>query len=387
MIESPLLDPRNEVLLTQQAKNYAFQVSKGLLNDFSEANPLDVLIRSQAYVGAELLHFVNQLPLALALKLLELTGEVRQSGTKARCTVEFELIAPSAGLFLIPSGFEVSSSSLNSRLTYNTITDLVIPVGQTKRSVIIEAREPGTQYNAEIGQINRFTTPLSGLKSVVNIERATGTDTETDEEIIDRAILSIRKRAPISVIDYEEFAVDILGRGYAKCIPSLSQDKNNVEPGSAHVFLLDSSGNAPTSAQINQVQTQLGSLVHIGTKLYVSPINLVTIDGFITGKLLDGYDPIAVSSLVWQEFQVFFSYRNFKAGESLLINKVEFAIALIEGIDYLDAITLNNSNLNQPLPNDWSFPKPQSLEVNLITATGAIYKQYFGMTEPMDLLP
>lgn len=387
MIETPILDPRNEALLTQQAKNYAFQASNGLLNDFSEANPLDVLIRSQAYVGAELLHYVNGLPLALALRLLSLTGEVRQSGTKASCTVEFELIAPSAGLFLIPEGFEVSSSSLNSNLTYYTITDLLIPIGQTKASVIVEAKDVGSKYNAEIGQINRFTLPLSGLKSVVNIEKATGTDTETDDEIIDRAIKSIRRRAPISVIDFEEFAVETLGRGYAKCIPTLSQDKNNEEPGSVHVFILDSSGNQPTIAQINQVQTQLDSQKHAGTKVYVSPLDLVDIDGFITAKLLDGYNPIEVSSVIWQEFQTFFNYQNFKAGESILINKVEFSIALIEGIEYVDVIEINGSNLNQPLPNDWSFPKVLSLEVNLITAVGSIYKQYFGMTEPLDNVP
>lgn len=387
MIDPPILDPRNESLLTQQAKNYAYQISNGLLNDFSEANPLDVLIRSQAYVGAELLHYVNQLPLALALKLLELTGEVRQSGTKASCLVEFELISPSSGLFLIPESFEVSSSALNRQITYKTVADLVIPIGQTKGTVIVEASQVGSDYNADIGQINRFTVPLSGLKSVVNLEAATGTDTETEEEILDRAIKSIRRRAPISVIDYEEFSVSILGRGYAKCIPSLSQDKNNVEPGSAHVFLLNSSGNLPTTAQINQVQTQLGSQVHIGTKLYVSPLDLVDIDGFVTGKLLESYDPILVSNQLWQSFQDFFSYRNFNAGDSILINKIEFVLNLIEGVDYIDATEINNSNLNQPLPNDWSFPKVRSLELNLITESGSIYKNYFGFTEPLDNLP
>jgi uncharacterized phage protein gp47/JayE len=385
MFDYPILDPRNEDLLTQQAKSYAFQRSNGIINDFTEAGALDTLIRSQAYTGAELLSYVNLLPLSVAFKVLEFAGVEKREGTKSTALVQFELIVPSVGLYTIPVGFEVQSTRLGDQLQFLTTQVLEIPPGSITGTVPVEAQKIGSKYNIAAGQIDRFITPLSGLKSVINLEPSRGgTDAESSDSLLTRARQAIRRRAPISVIDYEEYAEELMGGGIAKCIPALSEDKNNSEPGAAHVFLVSPDGSPANIALINKVKSDLGKLVHIGTKLYVSAMNVLEVDGYIIGQLIADIDPSTVANNLWTTFQEFFNFDNYLPGESVIISELQTQLRLTEGLKFIEFVSVNESAVPFPVTNSYTMPIPMSLKVELVTATGSIYRTTLGMGIPMD---
>lgn len=384
MFETPILDPRNEESLTAQAKNHAFQRSEGVINDFSEAGALDTLIRTQAFTHAELLSYVNRLPLAVALRVLEFAGVEKREGSKATTIVRFQLIAPAAGLFTIPKGFEVQSS-VSGNLRFVTTEILEIAPGERSGDVRVDAVEIGEAYNVASGEINRFITPLSGLLSVTNLEAAKGgTSAETQESIISRSIQAIRRRAPISVIDYQDFAEVIMGGGLAKCIPALALDKNSSEPGAAHVFLLAPDGTPATQALLNKVQSELGAQVHLGTKLYTSPMELFEVDGYINAQLLREVDPDEAASALWEAFRAFFSADRFSPGEAIIISELQTELRLATGLKYIELVEVNESAIPIPLPNDYTMPQPMSLRVDLVTATGAVFRKVKGQAPAMD---
>ena len=385
MFEYPILDNRSEALLTQAAKTHAFQRSQGMINDFSEAGALDTLIRTQAFVGAELLSYVNLLPLSIALRVLEFAGVNRSAGSKGTAIARFELIAPSSGLFTVPKGFELQSTRLGETLQYITVEALEIGVGLQTGTIAIEAVAVGKKYNVLAGQIDRFITPLSGLKSVVNIEDiSNGVEAESESSLIERSMQAIRRRAPISVIDYEEFSEAAVGGGVSKCIPALSLDKNNNEPGAAHVFVLSPDGTPANIALIGKVQSELGALVHIGTKLYVSPMEVLESDGYIIAQLLNDFLPLTVAEDLWESFRTFFSFERYKPGDSIFISELQTEMRLTNGLKFIEFVSVNNSAVPIPLPNEYTMPIPMSLIVELVTATGAIYKTSFGLTAPQD---
>jgi Baseplate J-like protein len=383
----PVLDPQNESELTERAKNYAFQVSEGIISDFSQAGVLDTLIRTQAYTHAELLSYVNKLPLSIAFQVLEFAGVTRNEGTKGTAIVRFDLIAPSSGLYIIPKGFELQSTKLGETLVYITSEILEIKSGQTTGEVAIEAVGIGTKYNVSIGQIDRFITPLSGLKSVVNIEPvAGGTDAESTDNLIERSTQALRRRAPISVIDYEEFVVESMGGGVAKCIPALSLDKNNNEPGAAHVFLLAPDGTPANQALIGKVQSELGALIHIGTKLYVSAMEILEADGYLIAQLKNDFLPSTVAENLWDAFRDFFNFNQFNPGDSILISELQAEMRLTDGLKFIEYVSVNDSAIPIPLNNGYTVPVAMSLIVELVTATGSLYKTSFGISPPMDVL-
>jgi uncharacterized phage protein gp47/JayE len=290
-------------------------------------------------------------------------------------------------LYTIPKGFELQSTKLGESLQYVTSEILEISAGTTTGTVAIVAENIGSKYNLAVGQIDRFISPLSGLKSVVNIEAVKGgTDSETTDTLVERSIQALRRRAPISVIDYEEFAEESMGGGIAKAVPALSLDKNNNEPGAAHVFLLAPDGTPANSALVGKVQSELGALVHLGTKLYVSPMEILEVDGYVIAQLLNDYLPSAVSQNLWNTFTSFFSFQRYKPGDSIFISELQTELRLTDGLKFIEFVSVNDSPINIPLNNAYTMPVPLSLVVELVTATGALYKTSLGMPIPMDVL-
>jgi hypothetical protein len=117
------------------------------------------MLRGQAFSSAELLYRVNKLPLALVVKLLELTGVERSLGAAATVSLRFVLTAPRPIPFTVPKGFIVGSSSGNKLFTTDEL--LIIPAGELGGDVTATATAIGTGYNLPAYQINQATQPLA----------------------------------------------------------------------------------------------------------------------------------------------------------------------------------------------------------------------------------
>ncbi|MEH1803214.1 MAG: hypothetical protein V7L13_29440 [Nostoc sp.] len=60
ILNSIILDPRNETDIVEQAKLKVYNASGGQLNDFTENSPIAALIQGQAFAGAELLLHIQK---------------------------------------------------------------------------------------------------------------------------------------------------------------------------------------------------------------------------------------------------------------------------------------------------------------------------------------
>lgn len=364
----PILDPRNEATLTEQALIRVFNASGGLLNDFSSSSVARALVEGQAFAAAEMLFYLNRLPLAIVLQYLRITGVERSLGTKAQVTLTFTLRATLAAPFTIPQGFQV----LGGRYSYFTDAILVIPEGAISGQVTATAAEVGTRYNLPAYEIDSFTQPLAFLAAVTNEEAASGgTDEEPLEETIARGLAAIRRRNLVTASDYEEEAIELLGEGsVATAIGLLGGDKISYQLGAVHVFVLNASGEAPNSAQLANLQRDMSERIQIGTELYVSEIDLVPIDVEVVAQLMDGEDPNSVAEELWASLREYLAPTAFQPGDSLILNEVEFVLRLTGRVEYIQACTLNGQATNLPMPYPYSLPKANAIYCKLVDSVG-----------------
>ena len=379
----PTIDDRGEEELYQDSLNVIANRSRGQLNDTSPHNPVGVILRSIAFASAELLYKVNKLPLALAVKLLELTGVKRRLGVKAQVSLTFSLTAPRTTPYTIPQGFQVVSSG---GLSFFTESLLTIPAGAATGLVDAVAEKEGSDYNLPGYTINQITQPLAFLASVVNTEPSQGgAAAETIESTIERGLIALRSRNPVSAIDFEKAAEDIAGSGSkAKAIGLLGPDKITEQPGAVHLFLLSATGEPANPALISDVFRDLEKRIMLGTSLYINPMELEPIAGVITAKLIPGQDPNAVADALWKAYQDYLNPAAYNPGDSLLIQELAFNLRFVNGLDLIDELKLNGGFQSIPMPNAYTLPSAYSLSIELVDEKSNIFKVLRGAGEPVD---
>ncbi|MFS0515154.1 baseplate J/gp47 family protein [Nostoc sp. UIC 10607] len=383
-LDSVIIDERSEEIIAQQARVRVFNESGSTLNDFSENSPLAALIQGQAFAAAELLYYVNKLPLALVIDFLKVTGVERNLGTKAKVTLTFTIAAPQSVPFNIPQGFEVvDDSGVYSFLTDNL---LQIPVGLISGSITATAEEVGSVYNTPAYSITNITQPLAFLTGVTNTEAASGgTDLEEVADTITRALNQIRIRNLVSANDYEQAAEALLGNGsVAKAIGLLGKDKTTRELGAVHLFLLNADGQPANEAQLSYIKSQLSDSLQLGTSLYTSPIEQIFISAEFTAKLTIGVNPEEAFDSLWEAFQEYLSPNNYPLGQDLIFYEVGFALRNTGVIKEAGNLTLNGSPSNIPVPNTYTLPTPYSLFIQLVNEDGIVFEGLRGAGESVE---
>ena len=382
-LSSVILDPRQEEQLVSQAQLRVFNESGGILNDFSDNSPVAALIQGQAFAGAELLYYINQLPLALVIDFLKITGVERSLGTKAVVILTFTLSAPLATSFNIPQGFEVIDQTGN--LSFFTDAPLIIPPGLVIGSVSATAQNVGTEYNLPAFYINGLTQPLTFLAGVNNTSpSAGGNNEETEVQTITRALDKLRLRNLVSATDYEQAVEEILGNNSrCKAIGLLGPNKEAEILGAVHLFLLNTDGSPATYAQLNQVKSQLGTRIQLGSSLFVSPMELIDINAFLICRLTPGRDPEEVADELYAAYSEALDPRNYPIGQDIVLNEIEYVLRLTGGIKDIELLELNDNTVNIPLANEYTLPAAQSLSIQFVREDGVIYEANRGQ---LDLL-
>ncbi len=380
-LDSVIIDERSEEIIAQQARVRVFNESGSTLNDFSENSPLAALIQGQAFAAAELLYYVNKLPLALVIDFLKVTGVERNLGTKAKVTLTFTIAAPQSVPFNIPQGFEVvDDSGVYSFLTDNL---LQIPVGLISGSVTATAEEVGSVYNSPAYSITNITQPLAFLTGVTNTEAASGgTDLEEVADTITRALNQIRLRNLVSANDYEQAAEALLGNGsVAKAIGLLGKDKTTRELGAVHLFLLNADGQPANSAQLSYIKSQLSESLQLGTSLYTSPMEQINISGEMIARLVVGVDPEEAFTILWEAYQEYLNPTSYSLGQDLILNEVEYTLRNTGVISEINYLILNGNTLNIPLVNEYTLPSAYSLFMQLVGVNGVRFDKLLGAGE------
>jgi len=377
----PVLDPRNEEDLSAQAIAVVSNRSGGLLNDFSDHSPISALMQGFAFSAAELLYYTNQLPYALVLKFLQTSTGITQSlGQKATVPLTFTLSAPLTNSFQIPANFQILGSD---NLSYFTDAILTIPAGSSFGIVSATAENFGIAYNRPAYTINRITQPLAFLASVLNIDDAQGgADAESDDSLINRALLSIRTRNLVSEYDFNNATETILGLGSkAKTIGLLGADKIVKQNGVVHVFALDVSGSPVNSSQIAQISQALIPRLMIGTQLLIDPMGILPADGVAIVHILERVDVALVARDLWNAFKDFFNPSALTPGSSVLISELNFALRTVSGLSYIEELTVNSSSDRVPMPNQYTIPKANSLNITLVDFNGNPFAISYGILD------
>ncbi|MDZ7922521.1 MAG: baseplate J/gp47 family protein [Marinagarivorans sp.] len=384
---TPLIDGRNEETLYRAAQNVVAAASLGALNDFSDHGPLGVLLRAQAWAIAELLFAINDVPLAMAIKMLELTGEVRRLGSNAKASLTFTLTSARPVPYQIPKGFEVLSASGDR--SFYTDALLTIPAGRTSGSVSATAKEAGERYNLPGYSLTQFTQPLTFLGSVTNVQAAQGgSAAETVESAIERGLLALRNRAPVSAADFENQAQSVLGEGSrAKAIGLLGPDAITEQIGAVHIFCLSATGEPANPALQSAVISALSPRIMLGTSLYVSAMQTLEIEAAIIIHLLPGVEAKTVADALWQAFSTYLSPAAYLPGDALLLNELAYQFRFVSGIEFIDELRINGGLQNIPMPNDYTLPVAYSLSVQAVDSEGNIISTLRGAGESPEFDP
>ncbi|ALF55612.1 hypothetical protein ACX27_26665 [Nostoc piscinale CENA21] len=381
-LKSIILDERDEETILQQAQLRVFNASSGQLDDFTENSPVAALLQGQAFAASELLYKVNQLPIAVIIDFLKVIGVERKLGTKATATLTFTLTAPLSNTFVIPEGFEVID--ITGNLSFLTDAALSIPPGLISGSVTATAEANGSAYNLASYTLVGIPNPLTFLAAVTNAEGSNGgSDPETDEEVISRGITELRVRSPISAPDFEFIAEGVLGAG-SRCIAIglLGANKFTRQLGAVHLFLLNPDGTPANSAQLIKVQEAFANRIALGSSLYVSPVELLTISGDLVARLAPGRDPDETADELWEAFTTYLDPTQYPSDQDIVLNEVEFALRATGAIKDIQTLDLNGQPLNVPLPNQYTLPVGFSLNMSLINEEGIIFEILRGAGEP-----
>lgn len=282
------LDPRSEIDLIIESAKRVYEASNGRLNDFSAGSPTMALLEGQAYAGAELLNYLNNLPEAILMEWLgPLLGIQRRLGTPSKATLRVEIV-PHGSPWVLREGFLVrTNTAITGRESqaFTTDRDLIIAPMQSIGEVPITSIEVGSDQNLEIGIITEFNENLSFLRAVSNITPATGgTDEESLLDVKERAFSLIRRRNPVSGKDWEEYIESLIGSGSIVLVknrrPEVERQDTDALYNSSHVsfFLLGPGGQRLSNAELAGVKEKVTSHLPVNTQGHVYNLDRQMVD-------------------------------------------------------------------------------------------------------------
>jgi hypothetical protein len=379
-LESIIIDDRDEETIVEEARLRVYNQSGGLLNDFSENSIVSALIQGQSFAASELLYKTNKSILSFVIDFLKVTGVERRLGNKAVVDLTFTLTTALNTTFTLPIGYEVIDDS--NQYVFVTTNTLQIPPGLTQGTVSAEAEEVGTKYNLAAYSLNKLTQPITYLNSVINsFAPDGGTDEETIDQTIDRALVELRTKNLVSKDDYENAAESILGQGsVAIAVGLLAANKVDEKLGAVHLFLLGTNKSPANITQINLVKNTLLPRIQLGTSLYVSPMEMLDVNCEVVARLISDEEPDIVADKLWEAYQNYLDPSTYPIDKDIIINEIEFALRITGLIEDIQYINLNDNSLNIALPL-YTLPNPNSLYIQLTNSEGNVYSILRGAGE------
>lgn len=177
----------------------------------------------------------------------ELVGVTRLPASSALCTIEFALVPGHNGV-TIPQGLRVQST--DGKIIFQTIEEVVCPVGTLTTQIICEAMDTGTAANDyAINTINIILDPQAFVSTAQNIDvTAGGSDEETDD--------ALRTRIKLAPSVFSVAGPDDAYIFHAKSAnPSIVDVAvTSPNPGEVHLFPLLAGGVMPTADILQAVQ-------------------------------------------------------------------------------------------------------------------------------------
>ena len=128
---------------------------------------------------------------------------------------------------VVPVGTKFGDEA-NGRM-YETLTNGTID-NNGKCTVLSKSCDNGVKYNADPSELNYLPIAISGVTGTTNEEKFTGgTNIESIDDLFYRHQLKVRNPATSgNKYHYEQWALEVNGVGYAKCVPAEEIGKGGI---------------------------------------------------------------------------------------------------------------------------------------------------------------
>ena len=244
---------------------------------------------------------------------------------------------------IIPVGTKFGDKA--NGIMYETLTNGKIDV-TGKCKILSISCDKGYRYNANIGTLNYLPIAISGVTGTTNEEKFTGgTDIESIDDLYNRYLLKVRTPATSgNKFNYEQWALEVDGVGYAKCVPAEEIGKGGI----VRVIIANGNKKAADEDLIKAVYKHIDNVRPIlsGT-LQVVTVTEIPID--ITGNIeLDtSVTLMDVQTTFKSLVQEYFDNQVYK-NKKISIAKIQAMLIDIDGVVDCSDIKINGnaSNVN-----------------------------------------
>jgi hypothetical protein len=232
----------------------------------------------------------------------------------APATVEsiWELVDNKGG-YEIEDGATVTVEASGARAVgFKVVGTVVVPIGSTKVSVLLEAVEPGGASNgltgtASLSKSYSFVVEPGGIELIG--ESANGVDEEEEDVYLDRLVETTRLLS-LSLIVGSDFEIDaraVPSIARAKCIEAYNAEAAAEEALHVSVYPIDEAGLALGSPVKAALKERQEGKVPSGVKVHIVDPAYTQVDVTATIVVQPGFDPATVIAAVEARLAEYFS--------------------------------------------------------------------------------
>lgn len=266
-------------------------------------------------------------------------GITRKEGARAEVTLTLAADEP----VLVPAYTEFTTSD-STPIVFETQAD--VTATPTGASITAMSIDDGVSANVAAGAIDTVLGDLAAVLSVTNASPAAGaTDTESDEDLIDRFLAYMQRQATSgNAAHYERWATEVSGIREARVTPIWNG------PGTVKVVLIAESGGAPVPTKVTEVAEYIEEQRPIGAAVTVIGIQERSIS--VSATIVLQPDTSLVSAREAFESAFIAHLESIPSGGVITVTKVGGILINTDGIADYSGLTLNGATTAITLTGD-----------------------------------
>ena len=312
----------------------------------------DALIQAVSYSTALLVGSINRLPDGLMEGILKLLGFSRLEATFSEGSATFTVDDNNGQT--VPAGTviayeEISSEGVVTAWTYETLTDLIIPVGSTTGTVAIQALEAGLYPSIFSSQDLSLISPAAGVLAVeLTSQTSTGTDSESDAAYFARGsqYLGSLSSALVTRTQIQNYIDVNYSSVPIRHVFDLTDDVTESYTAAAaagYIGIVLANSNGSAHASTTAIKNDILSKAVAGLQIATGGATLVT--GAITVNIVvkDGYYPSTVAANVKTVLEDFYSPIGFPYQQVVSSSRLIGLVSQVEGVQYFSSLTVTNN--------------------------------------------
>lgn len=282
----------------------------------------------------------------------EYRGLKRYSATKSVGEVIFSMSSPAVQDVVIPKGCVVATTD-KEPLCYETTENVTISIGTTAVHAPVAAMEAGRKYNAAVGKITVFVTPVALVDGVTNPDALEGgCDTESDESLRSRISDSLKNIVcAANCAYYRSSAMQVEGVASVSVVPK--------ERGAGTVDVYIAAQGAEVSDEtLERVQEKLSREREVNVDVLVKKATSVAVNYYLQIETKSGYEFEDVKNSCVEALTDFVEEAD--TGGSLTLTKAGERIIRTEGVEDYSFANFTNRDIHL---EPWQFATVGSVTV------------------------